>query len=141
MRTILTCAGSWAQKSMGHCLDRMPSVHVLHSSMHRREGELFADHRQQASCVSTPRLGLYTTPLHVHAHVHVHAHAHVHDMCMYYSSFWFRRETSRGWGSLLARNGREYAYQPPADPPRQAVLSCPAKGSVFFFTPALQEQV
>jgi hypothetical protein len=36
------------------------------------------------------------------------------------------------WGSLFPQNAWESAFPPPADPPRQALSSCPASCSLFF---------
>ena len=50
---------------------------------------------------------------------------------------WFPENPSVGGAVFSGRTAGNDAYQPPADPPRQALSSCPARSSVFFFSPWL----
>ena len=50
---------------------------------------------------------------------------------------WLAENPSVGGAVFSSRTAGNDAYQPPADPPRQALSSCPARSSVFFFSPWL----
>ena len=55
---------------------------------------------------------------------------------------WLAQKPPVGGAVFPGRTAGNDAYQPPADPPRQALSSCPARSSVFFFfSLALQEEV
>ena len=48
---------------------------------------------------------------------------------------WLAENPATGGAVFSRRTAGNDAYPPPADPPRQALTSCPARGSVFFFHP------
>jgi len=48
---------------------------------------------------------------------------------------WLAEKAPVGGAVFSSRTAGNDAYQPPADPPRQALSSCPARCSVFFFLP------
>ena len=48
---------------------------------------------------------------------------------------WLVKNPSVGGAVFSGRTAGNEAYQPPADPPRQALSSCPAKSSRFIFLP------
>ena len=50
---------------------------------------------------------------------------------------WFAENPVTRGAVFSRRTAENQPYPPPADPPRQALTSCPARCSVFFFSPWL----